>query len=144
MRCGDCIKFVSFDTDVDTEEEGSPEVSGDNFTASFRRVLTCAECGTELKESTIEIEHDFAGDIAEEKKCSNEDGHSFEVESCEASPTTETVTKDRHGKPIKSSRYMKTLYGVEAAVTLKCEHCDATVEFTASESMQASSFEELT
>ena len=57
MRCPDCNKFVSFD-------EADPEVNtlgideDGQVNAEVRIVNTCADCGTELKEITFEMEHD--------------------------------------------------------------------------------------
>ncbi len=157
MRCPQCNKFVSYDTDVEPEEE-SQDVEGTTFTGSYRRVLQCGDCGEDLKELTIEVEHDFSGDVVETEaskeeadkvdeksadKASKPHEHEFEIESCAVSATTGSVTKDRHGRPITRARYMATLYGVECAVEVKCE-CGATAEFTAEASERASSFDELT
>jgi hypothetical protein len=61
MRCPDCSKFVAFDTEVDPEENGDEAISGSSFTATYRRVLNCADCGTELKSAEIEVEIDLSG-----------------------------------------------------------------------------------
>jgi uncharacterized protein YbaR (Trm112 family) len=62
MRCPDCNTFVAYDTEQDPEEQGDEAIDGTTFTASARRVLTCEQCGTELKEATIEIEGDVTID----------------------------------------------------------------------------------
>jgi hypothetical protein len=146
MRCPSCNKFVSYDTDVEPEENNQ-EIDGTTFNASYRRVLTCGDCGEELKEAEIEVSYDFSGDIEEVEKSEKtetkeEHEHSFEIESCDVEATTGAVTKDRHGRPIRNSRYMATLYGVECQVEVKCE-CGATASFTTEESERASSFDEL-
>lgn len=141
MRCPSCNKFVPYDTDADPEEEGEPSVDeGGRFTASYRRVLPCADCGEELKEATIEFDEEIK--LAERCKRGRKE-HEFELESCDATPTTDVVRKDRNGRTIKSARYMKTLYGVEVTVVVKCVHCDKTVEETFAADEQASAFEEL-
>jgi|WetSurMetagenome_2_1015567.scaffolds.fasta_scaffold377733_2 hypothetical protein len=55
MRCPDCCRFVSLDTQ-DPEVE-SLEADGDRIIATVRITRVCADCGTELKEATIELEH---------------------------------------------------------------------------------------
>ena len=69
----------------------------------------------------------------------------FEIESCDVEATTGAVTKCRDGRPIRSSRYMKTLYGVKCAVEVKCgvDGCEAQASFECEQDEQASAFEEL-
>jgi hypothetical protein len=69
--------------------------------------------------------------------------HEWEVDADDPQPTTDSVTKDRHGKPIKHLRYMKTLYGVLIEGKVRCAVCGAEAEFSASGSEQASGFNEL-
>ena len=57
MRCPDCEKFVPF-------EPGDPEISGEEVdngtvTGQVRIVLTCGECGTELKEANLDFDMAF-------------------------------------------------------------------------------------
>jgi hypothetical protein len=143
MRCEDCGKFVSFDTEVEPEVEDE-QIDGDHengyaYTASVRRVLQCAECNGDMKETTFDIEQE----VVVEGKCEKtKDGnHEFSVESA-VEPTERTQTTDRNGKRIKSSRYMKHFYGVSGSVTGTCEHCDIEVNFTFEDESQASSFDE--
>lgn len=151
MRCPNCNKFVPFDTEVEPEEQGQ-EVGGTTFTASYRRVLQCGECGEDLKEATLEVEYDFSKDVQAEDEAEEGDGskrepheHEFEIESCDVEATTGAVTKCRDGRPIRSSRYMKTLYGVKCAVEVKCgvDGCEAQASFECEQDEQASAFEEL-
>lgn len=143
MRCENCSKFVSFDTEVEPEIEdeqiGGSCDNGYFYTASIRRVLQCADCGTDLKDTTFEIEQE----VNVEAKCEKcEDGnHEFSMDSA-VEPTERTQTTDRNGKPIKSSRYMKHFYGVSGSVTGTCDHCDIEVNFTFEDESQASSFDE--
>ncbi len=62
MRCPDCNRFVS-------QEAGEPEVddstSDMQVSLSVRIVQNCAECGTELKEATLEIERDLDEEVGE-------------------------------------------------------------------------------
>ena len=139
MRGPDCNKFVPYDTEVEPEEDTPPEIIGTEFTASYRRVLTCGECGAELKESTIEVSHDFGDQVdegddeADEKKRDHE--HEFEVQDCDVEPTTETRGRGRRA-PV--------FYGVECTVMVKCSGCREEVTFTASDAVQASSMDETT
>jgi hypothetical protein len=146
MRCPNCNKFVPFDTEVEPEEE-SQEVDDMTFKASYRRVLQCGECGEDLKEATLEVEYDFSKDVQDEEEEGKpkQHEHEFEIESCEVEPTTGAVTKDRNGRTIRSSRYMKTLYGVKCSVEVKCgvEGCEAQASFDCEQDEQASAFEEL-
>jgi hypothetical protein len=80
MRCPECSKFVAYDDGTDPEVD-SVEVDEDgNVSGNVRIVLTCAECSTELKEATFDIE----GSISETFKLAHtgdEDGnHELEVE----------------------------------------------------------------
>ena len=158
MRCPDCKKFVAYDTEVDPEEAnvleaeegGTGEV---RIFGSYTRSLPCAECGTELKSAEIEVEE--AVEVSERCKGyegdeppkdwdeeENDGDHEWVVEENGVTATTETITKDRHGKPIKSARYMKTEYGVEVEATLRCEKCGETHDVTLKAAQQASSFDE--
>src|SRR6185369_892784 len=125
MRCGDCNKFVAYDTEIDPEEEGEPTIEGNHtdgytFTASYRRVLPCAECGSDLKEATFEINQDV--EIPDECPKGEDGAHAFDSVECSVAPSSRTETKDRNGKPIKSARYMKTFYGVDGEFSAKCSH----------------------
>jgi len=144
MRCPQCNKFVGNDAEVEPEEQDAPTAEGGTFTASYRRVLNCEECGEELKEATIEFDYDFSGDEPEVKGKSSEEGHEHEWGvSCDVQPTTGSQTTDRRGRKITNPRYMKTLYGVCLDVTLTCE-CGQTMKFDLEESCSASSMDELT
>lgn len=142
-RCPDCGKFVSL-------EGGDPEVNdlsideSGEITAEVRVFLTCAECGTEMKEFTFE-------DSTDSEEIENHiQEHVDEGESCELTIeensvefTDEMVTKDRHGHQIKYSRYMKRLYGYELTATVECETCGSTFPVDMENSEQASAFEDL-
>lgn len=143
MRCPDCNKFVAYDTDQDPEVESDPElVKTDDelhFTTSYRRILPCGDCGTELKEGTIEIDHVVEGlpdkdDLLEEGVAPHE--HEWFVDNTDAQASTNAVGRGRG---------MKTFYGVDLCVTLKCEHenCDAEFEFECAGELQASCFDEV-
>lgn len=144
MRCDNCAKMVSYDTDVEPEVQDDPSFEGDTVSFSVRRVLTCQDCGSEMKETTLDFNLDMT--LSEDKPTSTpcEDGHEWELDGeLSLEPTTEMQTKDRHGKPIKSARYMKTMYGVEASGEAVCQHCGQKATFSGNESCQASGFDEL-
>jgi hypothetical protein len=99
MRCPDCNKFVSYDTDAEPEEEGEATIEGSSFNATYTRTLPCSECGTDLKSASIDIEGTVtiaAGDIElgdDPEVCPGDgDGsHDWDV-TADASATTETQT----------------------------------------------------
>lgn len=62
MRCPSCEKFVSFETESEPEEENQ-DITGTDFSTEYRRVLTCAECGDELKSHSIEFNHDLMDEM---------------------------------------------------------------------------------
>jgi len=151
VRCPDCNKFVAYDTEVDPEESHSPEVDGNLFSASFRRVLACEQCGTELKEAEVEFSYDFTDKVNEHEEVEGEPKpeehteHEWEIDACDASPATDVKKIDRNGKPIRLARYMTTLYGVDVHVECSCavDNCKATAEFDVSEFVAASSMDEM-
>jgi hypothetical protein len=154
MRCPDCNKFVSFDTEVEPEEENEPEIDGSTFRASYRRVLQCGECGTDLKSATIELEVDVeitgAPNDKEPEGCKRPDDADPDDETPEhewsfdldVQPTERTQTKDRHGKAIKLSRYMRRFYGVSVTGAASCMKCDAEAKIEVEDDQQASGFDE--
>lgn len=127
MRCPDCNKFVSMDSDVDPEAE-DPEIdaASNSATASVRIVNACADCGTELKDATLELE--FTLDDADKH---DEEGHELEGE----------IECDRTSRSTGKGRGTRTFYGVDAKLTVTCS-CGWTCEATTSEEVQASSMDE--
>lgn len=147
MRCPDCSRMVSYDTEVEPEVTNDPSVEDGTVTVEVKRVLTCAECGTELKETEFSVDVDVSGAMGEcDKAPLEEDGskgeHDWEVE-VDAQPTTGVINKDRKGRTITNPRYMTTTYGVDITATLTCAHCGEHVEFIASDETPASSMDEL-
>lgn len=136
MRCPDCNKFVSYDTEVEPEEISALEVdSAGRVTGEFRRVLTCQDCSTELKELTFSV--DETVDVPE--GCE----HEFDEVAIDAEASSRMETKDRHGKPIKSARYMKMMYGISFTGKIECSKCNCSVDVEFEVEEQASAFEEL-
>lgn len=123
MRCPDCNKFVSFDTEQDPEID--VDINDTEIVGSCRIVNTCAECSQELKEANLDVSVDVASEIeshtetCEECKTARESGTlDLRVDHDGGSRFDEMVTKDRHGKPITKSRYMKHKYGAQAVFTV--------------------------
>jgi hypothetical protein len=116
MRCNDCNKFVG-------QEPGEPEAELEaeridattnavQVTGSIRLAVVCAECGTDLKEATFDVDETIE---IEGHRPTDDETHDLEVEidQCEA---TETY-KGREGAP---ARYQKHYYGVDCQFSISC------------------------
>lgn len=169
MRCPDCNKFASFDTETDPEI--NVEVAEDGqITGDVRIVNTCAECSTELKEATLDVDDDgiasqledhraamvaaklaeiessggaIAQRTAEAVRIEVEDEHKIESGDSDSGQRTDRFeTKTRTGKPIKNPRYQKHLYGFEAEVTATCS-CGESFTTTIAGEVAGSGMEEM-
>jgi hypothetical protein len=141
MRCPDCSKFVSFDepkVEVESEEVERVNDSAVSVTAEVHVTLKCADCGSELKETSIQFENDFE---VPEPKDTSENPHDLEV-SVEAEPTDWYNDKDRHGKPIRNPRYQTHYYGADLAITVTDE-AGSQHDFEAQVGEAASAFDEV-
>jgi hypothetical protein len=165
MRCSDCNKFVSFDDTNEPEADDADVDAEGHVSGTVRVYLTCAECGTELKEASFDLNVDMTEEVAahvktmaeakgdkladvvtkaeadgadaEQAKADFEDAH----EACELECEVEAEQTSRtEGK----GRSMKTFYGYHATVHLKCScgHEFGDAEHT--DDMQASHMDELT
>ena len=145
MRCQSCNKFVSYDEPQC--EVQSVDVDGDVVRATVQVNLNCADCGETLKSAEIEAEADLGHLCSEETAVLAEydpDGDQFELlDDGTPEGTSRVETKDRHGKPIKSARYMKTFYGFEMDVEVKCLKCGEDFSVHVEGEEQASAFEEV-
>ena len=145
MRCPSCNKFASYD-DPPTVEVQSTEIEEGNAKVTARVVLLCAEDNTELKESTIEAEASFDHTCTAEGKPQEgydpETDSQFEADDPDGEGTSRQETTDRKGKPIKNPRYMKTYYGFEAEVDIRCRKCGDNFQVNVSGEEQASGFDE--
>ena len=130
MRCTECNKFVSFDDSNEPEVENEDVSDEGVVTADVRIVLTCGDCGTELKEATLNLEG--PADVAHEHPIGTE--AEFEVESNGGQITTRTEGKG--GRP-------RMFYGAEVDFTVTCA-CGFSTSLPLSDEVQASSMEELT
>lgn len=136
MRCPDCAKFVSMETN-DPEVETIDIDEAGNVTATVRVVRVCADCGTELKETTLEMETDVSIE-GHDSEATNDDGsdkHELLVEETNVEATERSVGK---------GRYARSYFGacVSFKVTCKCGGLDETGDL--SDDCQASYFDELT
>lgn len=135
MRCDSCNKFVSFDSE--TEPEVDLSASGSEVSGTCRIVNTCQECGQELTEHTFDVEVEV--DEHDVEKCKEE----LDIDQTDAERFDEMQTKDRRGKPIKSMRYMKHLYGVRVTVGVSCSECGFKGEVEWSDTVAGSEMESL-
>ena len=120
-RCPDCNKFVSLDTDEEPEVEHLDTDDDGNVTATARIVNKCGECGTELREGTVELESDCTEEVITHLKDAGIDtevegfdvgkveGHQLEVEEGD-------LGRDQEG----GGRYAKSYYVALVGFTLKC------------------------
>lgn len=143
MRCPDCNKFVSFDAqepELTLEVElqyADKEPAEATVSGSVRCVLACGECGTELKDAEMEVE-----ETVELVHIPDAESHEVSLDAESADPSDRVENKDRHGKLIKNSRYMKTFYGADISVTVSCT-CGASADANFNCEEQASGFNEL-
>lgn len=141
MRCQNCNKFVSYgDIECEVESEnvhGDPEVIDgrriDNIDIEVTISLPCAECGEPLKQALLSFTETI------EHEC--EDGE-LEIVSSEVEGFDRVETKDKKGNPIRNPRFMKTFYGANLSVELRCT-CGWTGSIATSQEEQASNFEEI-
>lgn len=144
MRCPDCNKFASFDTEVDPE--GDVEISAEGMlTGEVRRVLTCADCSTELKEAYLSFDQNLndcltfpVGMTQSQEECEHE--WDWQASEPQLSPTDRY---DDKGGRVKQMRYMKHMYGVEVAGDVKCKRCDVVAQYSCAQEEAAGAFEEL-
>ncbi len=120
MRCNDCNKFVSFDTEA-APEVNDVEVHENRLVVDVRRVLTCSECGTELKAADLSVEGELKLNLPEsgDPESCYDGEHDWTENDNDLEPTTET-------KYIKGRK--TTLYGVAGNVMVRCTDCNLTGE----------------
>lgn len=143
MRCPDCNRFVSqnieeptIDDDLALEKE---EITHDpqipfppdfevTISCSAQVVLTCAECGTELKEAYLDLEH---------KTTINSRHYEHELDVSQS--TLDSIERSE-GK----GRGTKTFYGAEVGFEVRCVDCDILLcAESMSEEVQSSHMDEL-
>lgn len=144
-RCPDCNKFVSYDDgDVDVQSE---DVESGEVRVEVRIVKTCAECGTELREATLDLSHAFEHDC----ESPTHDGEPVEAddldtaeclvmlvawlvgrdEPCDDAELAKEAWLDEHDLSVESSlepdswckgkgRGTQTFYGVSGEIVVTC------------------------
>lgn len=129
--------FSSLDEpEIETQEDVTIEDDG-HISGSIRLYRCCSDCGSDVKETVFDIYEDI--DVPEEHK-----GHQLMIDVDDPEATSRSVNKDKHGKPIKNSRYIKTMYGFEITYTVSCKDCNVEIETsTIMDEVQASGFDEL-
>ena len=136
MRCPDCCKFVSMDTETEPEfDEPSAEDVIAVCTVDVRITNNCADCGTELKEANFSLELEGA---------EPGDGEKTPHENCKGELTLDFVCeRSDRSDSAKNPRYARTFYGVEVTVEVKCEKCGFKHNAVVSDECQASGMDEL-
>jgi hypothetical protein len=126
-RCPDCNKFVpNGEPEVEIQNE---EVVDEMITIEVRVMIPCEECGTELKEAYMTLEHEIAHEC--DSKFQREDGQEYneeedeqyELESVDASPHDRYDDIGKNGKKKKWNARMKRFYGAEVTMDIKCNKC---------------------
>lgn len=138
MRCPDCSKFVSMENEAETTQDTEISVDDHGFSISVTVdvVRNCADCSTELKRGSFEMEES----VPIEEGCkfrkqpeSTTHGHELEVEA-----------EDPEVSESGGGRYKKNMIGAEISYTVKCsnEGCQYEHKGTLTDEMAAGSFDE--
>lgn len=136
MRCDSCSKFCGIEQ---SEPQAILEVDSDGMVNGNVTLELISECCSDIL-SAADLEVDIQTDLEHKETCADNDRVILEDESAEA--TDRYQNTDRHGKPIKSFRYMRHFYGAELSGTVKCAGCGATAEMAGTVEEQASAFEQ--
>jgi hypothetical protein len=162
VRCDQCSKFVSFDTDREPEDLSLDVTDDGSVSGSVRIVNACADCGQDLTEANLEVEMDLSGEVEEHredmKKAHDEEQAAkpederepydeathdmLSISSSEAVRSDRRQTHARNGKLISNPRYQRQYYGAEVTVGIECK-CGETFERTEVFEEQASAMESL-
>lgn len=128
MRCPSCEKFVSYDDS--TEPEVDAQLSAGHIGGSVRIVLTCADCGEELKEGNFDLDADVS--VPGE--------HEGEDHDLDVTVASSELTSAQRGR----GRRAPTFYGYSVELEIGCS-CGwrAEEEVTLTDDMQASEMDEL-
>ena len=109
-RCPDCQKFVSLEMQDPEVESCEIDIDG-AITASVRIVRSCAECSTEMKEATLEIEYTPDEDEAKIVEEHQGDAHELIVED---GYSVEALEEG-------GGRYAKSFFGATLSVSVRCK-----------------------
>ena len=132
-RCQSCGYFASLEEpDFDPSE---PEFDGSQVAVDIEASYPSACCNDEVATQsyravgTLEFEHAPTCDFSEDD---TECDYQIELTG-DPEATDRFEHKDRHGKPIKNSRYRRHYYGVEAIITVTCPKCAVDAEVPVSD-----------
>lgn len=151
MRCPDCNKYVGFDElqvevqdeNLEVQDVGDGEVDV-YVSCSVRAMLPCIDCGTELKETTFELEGNFqhkCSDIDKEMKVKQKAVANAEMEQFEYEFNAEPF--DYFSPPNAKPRYQKHIYGVDVTMKAVCQICGEEITVEMKDELQSSGFDEL-
>jgi hypothetical protein len=139
MRCPDCNKFASMDSDSDPEITLDVDDRG-VVTGSVHIDNNCGDCGTTLKTADIDVEEDFSdvieGHIEEVTKNGE---HEATEEGYEL--TVEFENEERAVRTEGKGRGARTYYGAQFTIKLHCS-CGAEWSRDVTAEVQASAMEE--
>jgi uncharacterized Zn finger protein (UPF0148 family) len=157
MRCPTCEKFVSLELqepespDVSVEYNGDPDARrsrthglgflgrapGFIITGSIRIVRTCAECGEELKEATLDIDQEV--EVGEDLTAAEKTEAATVTTYDDAEVEDESVESIEEG----GGRYKKSYFGAEVTFVIRAGPENAVVaRVTWSDKVAASQMDE--
>lgn len=136
MRCPDCNKFVS-NEDGEPEPE-SPEINGHQVDLDVRRVILCAECGTDLKEVMLSLSMDIISpdDAVPEEGKSECAEHEWKMDG---EPDVENMDRSEG-----QGRGRKQFYGVTVNGNVICPICGMKGQYDGADDVQSSHMDDLT
>jgi hypothetical protein len=114
MRCPDCAKFVSYD-DPQTIDIQDYRLGDDDDPPSgeFTVSLTCAECGTELKQAEVAMEFPNFDPEYWAVELGKHDGSKHQIELDIDEFDADTTYEGK-------GRYAKTFYGATGVLDVRC------------------------
>lgn len=129
MRCPDCNRFVSLDTQ-EPEEQTEPTVTNnDNGSATIAAEYTvdrnCGECSQQLKQGNIDFEITVDLDPEKEAGDASHAEHSLSIDDVEVQMAEESYPKPREVKSRKTGkmemrypnpRYTRTEIGAQLSI----------------------------
>lgn len=134
MRCPDCNRFVSLDSEVEPEVDVDINEEG-QVTGTARMVNACGECGGELTEYTFDLDEE-ADDATAHMESFPEDQRGKHKFTCEGSASR----MDSFGKGSRPAHF----YGVSVDILVKCECGKHESTVTIEDQVQASDMDSLT
>lgn len=135
-ECGQEMKETTFDVECDCADEIETHRTAMLADAG----ITLSPCG----ENGEAVYHLADGTVAtvEAVEAVTKAHEDLTLDHDGGNRTERMQSKDRHGKPIKSARYMKHLYGAEVTFTVACK-CGEEFVVQWADEVQGSGMEEL-